>query len=152
MTDVHAPEIRRKNMQAIKGRDTKPEVFIRKSLHKLGFRYRVSPSKLPGQPDIYLARYKAVIFVNGCFWHGHGCYLFRWPRTRQDFWLKKINGNVARDDKNLNLLREQGYRILVVWECALKGRLKCRPAMLIEDIKTWLLTGGHFAEFAHEHE
>lgn len=150
MTDVHAPEVRRKNMQAIKGRDTKPEIFIRKSLHKLGFRYRVSPSDLTGKPDIYIARYRAVIFVHGCFWHGHGCYLFQWPSTRREFWLGKIHSNVERDERTLNLLREQGYRILVVWECALKGKFKRDPAELIDDIKKWLLSGDDYAELANE--
>lgn len=141
MTDVHSPEVRSKNMRAIRGRDTRPEIFLRKSLHNAGFRYRISPADLPGKPDIYLPRYRTVIFVHGCFWHCHGCYLFKLPLNRRDFWLNKLSGNVERDQCNLKLLLDNGYRVLVVWECALKGKHKLQPDQLLTDIKGWISVG-----------
>lgn len=141
MTDVHSPEVRSKNMRAIRGRDTRPELFLRKSLHKAGFRYRISPTDLPGKPDIYLPRYRTVVFVHGCFWHCHGCYLFKLPLNRRDFWLEKLSGNVQRDQRNLKLLLDSGYRLLVIWECAVKGKNKLNPDQLIAKIIEWLITG-----------
>lgn len=145
MADVHSPEVRSKNMRAIRGRDTRPEIFLRKSLHKAGFRYRISTADLPGKPDVYLPRYRTVIFVHGCFWHCHGCYLFKLPLNRRDFWLNKLSGNVVRDQRNLKLLLDNGYRVLVVWECSLKGRNKLSSDQLITNIQQWLNVGGSIA-------
>ena len=122
MTDVHSPDIRRKNMAAIKGKNTKPELLIRSALHKLGFRYSLQNKRLSGNPDLYFRKYNAVLFVHGCFWHGHGCHLFKWPKTREDFWRQKITANVERDARNIAALISSGVRVGVVWECALKGR------------------------------
>lgn len=138
MTDVHTPDIRSKNMRAIRGGDTKPEIILRKKLHKAGFRYRISPKNIPGKPDIYLPKYNAVIFINGCFWHAHGCYLFRVPLTRKEFWRAKLSSNAARDMRNIRLLSAIGYRILVVWECALKGRFKPDQEMLHQKVGEWI--------------
>ena len=145
MTDVHSPEVRSKNMRAIRGRDTKPEIWLRKSLHKLGFRYRIAPTNLPAKPDIYLRKYNAVVLVHGCFWHAHGCYLFKLPMNRRQFWLEKLSTNIERDKRSLKLLLDKGYRVLIVWECALKGKHKLLSAQLLENIQEWFLTGGQVA-------
>lgn len=108
-------------MSRIRGVDTKPEVRLRKALHREGFRYRLHDARLPGRPDIVFPGRKAVIFVNGCFWHGHDCSLFHWPKSNAEFWQTKILGNIERDRRNLRLLDELGWRSLTVWECAMRG-------------------------------
>jgi DNA mismatch endonuclease (patch repair protein) len=124
MTDVLTVEQRRLNMSRISGRDTKPEMQVRQGLHARGLRYRLHDRKLPGRPDLVFPRHRAVIFVHGCFWHSHGCALSKQPATRQDFWKAKLEGNVTRDRKAIDSLRSAGWRILVVWECALRGSLR----------------------------
>lgn len=109
-------------MAGIGPANTKPEMMIRRGLHALGWRYRLHVKHLPGKPDLVFPRRRAVIFVHGCFWHGHDCALFRWPSTREEFWRNKITGNVARDARCRQQLLEMGWRILDVWECALRGR------------------------------
>ena len=110
-------------MAGITGKNTKPEILVRKILHRMGYRFRLHKKDLPGKPDIVLARHRVVIFVQGCFWHGHeNCSLFRLPKTRTEFWEAKIAGNKARDKKVLVELSLQGYRVAEVWECALKGK------------------------------
>lgn len=126
MVDVVPAEVRSRMMAGIRGKDTKPELIIRRSLHAAGFRYRVHDKALPGKPDMVFPRRKAVIFVHGCFWHGHNCHLFRLPSTRKDFWQSKIHGNIERDTRAIEALRKEGWRTGVVWECALKGRSR-RP-------------------------
>jgi len=125
-------------MAAIRGSDTKPELLIRRGLHAEGFRFRLHGRKLPGKPDLILPRYRAVIFVHGCFWHRHNCQLFKWPKTRQEFWREKIEGNAERDRRAEAELKATGWRVLTVWECALKG--PSRPDMrgVIERIAKWL--------------
>ena len=109
MADVHNKEVRSKNMAAIKGKNTKPEMLVRKFLHAQGFRYRLHVKNLPGNPDIVLPKYKTVIFVHGCFWHGHeNCKYFVVPKTRTQWWLDKINGNIANDEKALEALKKVG--------------------------------------------
>jgi DNA mismatch endonuclease (patch repair protein) len=108
-------------MSMIKGKNTKPEIMVRKFLFQNGFRYRINYSKLPGKPDIVLPKYKTVIFVNGCFWHGHnGCKYFVIPKTRTDWWLEKINGTIERDKKKISELETLGWKVLTIWECELK--------------------------------
>lgn len=107
-------------MAAVKGRNTKYEVALRKRLFSKGFRYRVNSRKLPGRPDIVLSKHKVVIFVNGCFWHYHKCHLSRIPKTRSEWWQKKLEGNRQRDSKNLELLMNAGWRILIIWECSFR--------------------------------
>ncbi|MFY9136702.1 very short patch repair endonuclease [Zwartia sp.] len=121
MTDVHSPAIRSKNMRAIRSRNTKPELVVRRELHSAGFRYRLNSPKLPGRPDLVLAKYRAVIFVHGCFWHGHDCKFFRLPSTRTDFWSSKIEGNRLRDAANIQKLNDLGWNVVVVWECLIKA-------------------------------
>lgn len=125
-------------MSGIRGKDTKPEMVIRRGLHRRGFRYRIHNRKLPGQPDLVFRRFRAVLFVNGCFWHGHSCELFRWPSTRAGFWQDKIGANMSRDRKNLAALREQAWRTGVVWECALKGPNRMEPDVILDTIADWL--------------
>ena len=121
MADVHTPEQRSYNMSQIRGKNTKPEELVRKYLFSQGFRYRKNDSRLPGKPDIVLPKYKTVIFVNGCFWHGHeGCRYFVWPKNNAEFWKAKISGNIQRDAQCVRLLKEQGWNVIVVWECELK--------------------------------
>ena len=121
MADNHTPEIRSYNMSHIRNADTKPEKQVRQYLFSKGFRYRKNDARLPGKPDIYLPKYKTVIFVNGCFWHQHdGCRYFVWPKTNEEYWQKKITGNVRRDQSNYTLLQQMGYRVIVIWECELK--------------------------------
>jgi len=119
--DVLTPEQRRYNMSRIRGRDTKPELLLRHGLHAEGFRFRLHAPDLPGRPDLVFPRYRAIILVHGCFWHGHDCSLFKLPRTRADFWLGKITTNRERDQRAAAGLAEAGWRILTVWECCLKG-------------------------------
>jgi DNA mismatch endonuclease, patch repair protein len=109
-------------MSQIRGKNTKAEVFVRSGLFALGFRYRLHRRDLPGSPDVVLPKHHAVIFIHGCFWHGHKCHLFKVPGTHTDFWLKKIAGNVDRDRKTVAALQQDGWRVLTIWECALRGR------------------------------
>ena len=98
-----------------------PEMKVRKLLHSMGYRYKLYDPKFPGKPDLVFPKYKLALFVNGCFWHGHDCSLFRWPKTRSVFWRSKIDGNIARDQRNLSELLRLGWRVCTVWECELKG-------------------------------
>lgn len=119
--DRISSEKRSHNMAQIKGKDTKPEKLVRSLLHRMGFRFRIHVKRLPGCPDIVLPRYKAVIFVHGCFWHGHeGCKRAALPVTRRDFWAAKITGNKVRDERNIAELRILGYKILIIWQCEMK--------------------------------
>ena len=121
MADVHTKETRSYNMSQIRSKDTKPEMLVRKFLNGNGFRYRLHTKNLPGKPDIVLPKYKTVIFVHGCFWHGHKkCRYFITPKTNTEFWLKKINENIARDNTVIKALRIEGWNVIVVWECELK--------------------------------
>lgn len=124
MADVHTPEQRSYNMSRIRNKNTKPEEVVRKYLFSQGFRYRKNDQRLPGKPDIVLPKYKTVIFVNGCFWHGHdGCRYFVWPKNNADFWKEKITGNISRDKHAYQQLNEMGWRVIVFWECQLKKGL-----------------------------
>ncbi|WP_321288168.1 very short patch repair endonuclease [uncultured Sunxiuqinia sp.] len=119
--DVHDPKTRSYNMSRIKGKDTKPEMMVRKYLFAKGFRYRLHVKGLPGKPDIVLPKYKTVIFVNGCFWHGHkGCRYFTLPKTNTEWWLNKIKDTQHRDKEKEIALNTAGWRVIIVWECELK--------------------------------
>jgi DNA mismatch endonuclease (patch repair protein) len=120
MADVHTKEQRSFNMSQIKGKDTKPEMLVRRFLHASGFRYKLHDKTLPGKPDIVLPKYKTVIFIHGCFWHGHkDCKYFVVPKTRTEWWLNKINGNIANDKKAAKALNEEGWKIIIIWTCEL---------------------------------
>lgn len=138
MTDVHSLESRSKNMRAIRAKNTTPELTLRKILFARGLRFRLHVNALPGKPDIVLARYRVAIFVHGCFWHGHNCYLFKLPRTRREFWEAKISKNKQRDIRDNEALVRAGWSVLCVWECALKGRLKWDTNELADRITTWI--------------
>ncbi|WP_149524576.1 very short patch repair endonuclease [Sphingobacterium hotanense] len=121
MADVHDKATRSYNMSRIKGTDTKPEMLLRKYLHAHGIRYRLHNKNLPGKPDLTLAKYHTVIFVNGCFWHGHkGCKYFVLPKTRTEWWRDKIEETIKRDIKAMKDLKESGWNSTVIWECELK--------------------------------
>ena len=123
MTDVHSPEVRSFNMSCIKGKNTKPEMYVRKLLFSNGFRYRLHSLNLPGKPDIVLARYKTVIFVNGCFWHGHeGCKYFVVPKTKTEWWLNKIGRTRQLDLENIEKLKGDGWNVITIFECELKKK------------------------------
>lgn len=141
MVDVLTEKQRRLNMSRIKGRDTRPEMVFRKGLHSRGYRYRLHSRALPGRPDLVLPRYRVAAFVHGCFWHGHSCHLFRWPATRAGFWEKKILGNAERDKQNLLLLKNLGWRVLIVWECAMKGRHKLPVEDLLDQAEQFIKSG-----------
>ena len=122
MADVKTPEQRSRNMAAIKGKDTKPEIIVRKYLFSRGLRFRIHVRKLIGNPDIVLPKYKTVIFVDGCFWHGHeGCKYFRLPKSNAEYWETKIERNIARDIRNEAELKAQGWRVIRVWECDIRA-------------------------------
>ena len=125
-------------MSGIRGKNTKPELVIRKGLHALGFRYRLHDKSLPGKPDLVLPRYRAVLMVNGCFWHMHDCHLFKWPSSRPEFWRSKIERNRQKDMENLAALEERGWRVLVIWECAVKGRTRRPLPEVIATAAEWL--------------
>ncbi len=125
-------------MSGIRGKNTKPELLVRKMLHAAGFRYRLHDKALPGKPDMVFPKYRAVILVHGCFWHGHGCHLFRLPSTRTEFWKRKIDGNVERDREAVRKLRDTGWRVATVWECALKGKRRLQPDIVEKALVNWL--------------
>lgn len=125
-------------MSGIRGRDTKPEMVIRKGLHARGYRYRLHSRSLPGKPDLVFPSRRAAIFVHGCFWHGHDCPLFKWPSTRAGWWREKIEGNRARDQAVRQQLAAMGWRQLRIWECALKGRQRRPVGELLDSVGDWL--------------
>ena len=130
MADTMTPEQRHRCMAAIKGKDTKPEMIVRRYLHAKGFRYGLHNKKLPGSPDIVLRKYKTVIFIHGCFWHGHeGCKYYRLPKTNVEFWKSKIYNNKNRDELNEAKLKELGWRVIRIWECAIR-RIRDRERSL----------------------
>ena len=122
MTDVHTRQGRSFNMKMIRSKDTKPELTVRRYLHAKGLRYSLHKKDLPGKPDLVFLKYKTVVFINGCFWHGHyGCKYFVVPQTRKEWWLNKIQGNKINDHKNSGLLEKLGWNVVIVWECELTG-------------------------------
>lgn len=138
MPDIVSPAVRSRMMAGIKGKNTRPELIVRRGLHQLGFRYKLHDKKLPGKPDLVLPMYRAVIFVHGCFWHGHNCHLFRMPTTRSEFWRQKIARNKITDSAALLSLNAAGFKVLTVWECALKGKTRKSLVNVIETCAHWL--------------
>lgn len=137
-TDVHSPEQRSFNMSRIRGRDTKPELQLRRGLHAAGLRYKLDARDLPGRPDLVFPRHRAVAFVHGCFWHGHDCPHFKLPATRTEFWTDKIQKNRARDARAVTALLAADWRVLTVWECAFRGPSRLDPAHVIETAATFV--------------
>ena len=141
MVDVVDPETRSRMMSGIRGKNTKPELLIRKGLHARGFRFCLHDKRLPGKPDLVLPEFNTVIFVHGCFWHGHDCHLFKWPKTRRAFWRKKILRNKEKDAESYAYLKKDGWYILTIWECALKGRTRRPLEQVLDSAADWLVYG-----------
>jgi DNA mismatch endonuclease, patch repair protein len=147
--DVLTPQQRRLNMSRIRGKDTKPELVLRQGLHALGLRFRLQARTLPGRPDLIFPKYRTALFVHGCFWHGHGCLLSTVPATRRAFWVKKIAETRARDSRAALALNEARWRVLTVWECALRGRRRWPLAELLTACGSFIRKeAGAFAEIA----
>ena len=136
--DIKSKEARSYNMSRIRNKNTKPEELVRKHLFSHGFRYRKNDCRLPGKPDIVLPKYKTVIFVNGCFWHGHeGCRYFVWPQNNADFWKEKISRNISRDTKIIAELKAAGWQVIIVWECELKpAKREATLIALVDALRT----------------
>jgi DNA mismatch endonuclease (patch repair protein) len=134
MADNRTPQQRRENMQAVHGKNTAPELFVRSMLHRLGYRFRLHRKDLPGTPDIVFPRRRSVIFVHGCFWHGHNCPRGNPPSSNADFWLRKIASNRERDGRTQKRLRKDGWKVLTVWECETRNQcqLEQRVSQFLE--------------------
>lgn len=146
MVDVVDAVTRSRMMSGIKGKNTKPEVSIRRALHARGFRYRIHVNNLPGKPDLVLPKYKVVVLVHGCFWHGHTCRYFKVPQTRPEFWLEKIEKNKIRDNAQESTLLSLGWRVLIVWECSVRLMNKEKSPLLIDLIADWLINGNEYLQ------
>lgn len=146
--DTVSSSTRSRMMSGIHGSDTRPELFIRKGLFAHGFRFRTNCRDLPGRPDLKLTRYGAVILVHGCFWHGHSCRYFRLPSSNVPFWSAKIEKNRARDLRDVRSLREAGWRVCIVWECAVRLAMGEKDGgRLMDGIESWLRSNKPFIEF-----
>jgi DNA mismatch endonuclease, patch repair protein len=142
MVDVVSSQRRSQMMSGIRSKNTRPELFLRSGLHRRGLRFRLHNRSLPGAPDMVFPKRDAVLFAHGCFWHGHDCHLFKWPSTRPDFWKAKIESNRLRDEAALNALLEAGWRVGVVWECALKGKYRRQSEDVLQKCEDWLRSRG----------
>jgi DNA mismatch endonuclease (patch repair protein) len=129
MSDIYTKQKRSEIMSKISGKETKPEILVRKFLFAKGFRYRKNDERYPGKPDIVLPKYKTIIFINGCFWHGHNCPAGKLPETRKEFWMEKISGNIERDKRNKAKLEKQGWQVITIWQCELNNKLKFEKTM-----------------------
>ena len=138
MVDIVDQATRSRMMSGIQSKDTAPEIQIRRALHRAGFRYRLHARDVPGRPDIVLPRYRAAVFVNGCFWHGHDCALFKMPGTRQNFWATKIGRNRLRDIEVRTQLTECGWRCVTVWECAIRGPHRIGVEETVYRLAAWI--------------
>jgi DNA mismatch endonuclease (patch repair protein) len=148
LTGIVDSATRSRMMSGIRGKDTQPELIVRKRLHALGFRYRLHGKNIPGKPDLVFPKFSALIQIQGCFWHGHNCHLFKLPATRTEFWRTKIASNVLRDRKNLAACHQLGWRTLVVRECALKGKTRLPMEELEAVMQNWLLYDDQSAEIS----
>lgn len=147
MADVVDAATRSRMMSGIRGKNTKPELLVRRGLHRRGFRFRLHGANLPGRPDLVLPKYSAAILVHGCFWHAHDCSLAKMPKTRPDFWRQKLASNQARDVRQLRELQAMGLRTLVIWECALRGSSEL-TAFTLDRAEDWLRVGFASSEIA----
>jgi DNA mismatch endonuclease (patch repair protein) len=138
MADVVPADVRSRIMAGIRSTNTKPELLLRKGLHARRLRFRLHDRSLPGTPDIVLPRWRAVIQAHGCFWHGHDCHLFKWPKSREDFWRTKIGRNREVDARSDTALHAAGWRVATVWECALKGRTRRDPDAVLDELAGWI--------------
>lgn len=140
MADIVDKATRSRMMSGIRGKNTKPEMIVRSGLHRRGFRFRLHQKSLPGSPDLVLRQYSAIIFVQGCFWHGHECALFKWPKSHEALWRTKIEANRARDIRAIRDLTASGWRVAEVWECALKGPKRLGENVVLDRLEEWLVT------------
>ena len=131
-------QTRSKIMASVGQKDTGVELLLRSALHNVGLRYRLHDRALPGSPDLVFPRFHAVVFVHGCYWHSHGCYRSTVPKSRHEFWAEKFHANRSRDERNANLLREYGWRVLTIWECALRGKNALPPHEVTGQVCAWL--------------
>lgn len=138
MTDIVDRKMRSRMMSGIRGKNTRPEILIRSLLHRAGFRFRLHVKDLPGKPDIVLPKFRVIILVHGCFWHGHGCHLFKWPGTRKKFWETKIHRNMEVDSEAIKNLKDAGWRVAIVWECSIKGRYRIDEQVLAGRLARWI--------------
>ena len=146
MADFMTGTQRSRAMSKVRSKNTKPEITIRSGLHRRGFRFRVNDKNLPGKPDIILRKYSALIFIHGCFWHHHlNCPKSKMPQTRKEFWENKIGNNIIRDRKNITKLRSMGWRIAIVWECAVKKEENL--VQTLETLNEWIKKGDFYIEF-----
>jgi DNA mismatch endonuclease (patch repair protein) len=146
VADIVDAATRSRMMSGIRGANTRPEMAIRRALHRRGFRYRLHSPRVPGKPDLVFPSLRAVVFVHGCFWHGHDCRFFRAPATRPEFWKEKIAGNRARDAKVRALLSASGWRQMVIWECALRGQGAAAVDEVAGKVARWLRSDTSFSE------
>jgi DNA mismatch endonuclease (patch repair protein) len=149
MADIVSKAKRSEMMAGIRGKNTRPEILIRKALHKEGFRFRLH-GRLPGKPDLVFPAYRAIVFVHGCFWHGHNCSLFKWPSSRPEFWRSKITSNRRNDKKACTALTSEGWRVLTIWECALKGRGRLPLEDVTKKATKWLKSSRKILEIRGE--
>jgi len=152
LPDVVDAATRSRMMSGIRGKNTKPEMLLRRGLHARGLRYRLHAKDLPGSPDLVFPARKAVLFAHGCFWHGHDCHLFRMPGSRPDFWRTKIERNREVDRRAVEALRQAGWRVGVVWECALKGRTRLDLETVLDACAAWAREGGDMLEIRGKSE
>lgn len=145
MTDLFSKKKRSEIMSKVRGKDTSPELLIRKHLFSLGFRYRLHVSSLPGKPDLVFPKYRCVVFIHGCFWHGHSCKK-TFPQENKKYWKQKINGNIKRDAKNIENLKEIGWRTIVIWECSISGKRKISLILLGKQISKLLKSSIKYKE------
>jgi DNA mismatch endonuclease, patch repair protein len=136
--DTVDSQTRSKIMSRVGQKNTGAEILLRTALHRAGLRYRLHDRSLPGSPDLVFPRFRAVVFVHGCYWHSHGCLRSTVPKSRRQFWTAKFDANRSRDEKNLNLLLEGGWRVLIVWECAIRGKTAMPTPTIATSVKSWL--------------
>lgn len=152
MTDTVDSETRSRIMRAVPQKNTKPELLLRRALHKLGLRFRVNVARLPGTPDIVLPKYNTVIFVHGCYWHRHGCDKSTTPKSNANFWERKFSSNRQRDTKNVKELRQLGWRVMTVWECEMVGKRSRSSLLVAKCVRAWLQTKQTTGELPSQEE
>jgi DNA mismatch endonuclease (patch repair protein) len=140
MSDIVSTEKRSQMMAGIKGKDTQPEILIRHALHRQGFRFRLHAKDLPGKPDLVFRKYNAVLFIHGCFWHQHDCSLFKWPSSNVEFWQTKLGKNKTTDQNNIKKLLDSGWRVGVIWECAMRGKGRHKVDTILDRCSKWIVS------------
>ncbi len=138
MVDVVDKATRSRMMAGIRGKDTKPELMVRSALHRRGLRFKLHVASLPGKPDLVFPKYRAVVFVHGCFWHRHDCQYFRWPQSNKAFWRTKLSRNFRRDRLTVHTLQDADWRVCMIWECALKQKTPKQTARILDRIANWV--------------